>query len=125
MRAAVPARRSVPTTNWRTCAASSDSVGSAFFADSVDPVLRVHLEVWLFRTRQGPHSYGSEPLQPHNTAKMARKARSILYEKHPAAALDACGAEFFDLNELTMPQKIQRKIDDKLFDFTHWRSGLH
>ena len=88
---------------------------SEFFSPSVDPVLRDHLGMWLFRTRGGPHWYASEPLQPQNAAKMARKARSILHEKHLSAALDACGAEFVDFNQLRFSERVSKRIDDKLF----------
>jgi hypothetical protein len=88
-----------------------------FFSDSLDPVLRHHLAVWLFRTEPGAHWYGSEPLSSENLHRMIRKARSILYEKYLSAALDHFSAEFVDLNRLSIPQKIIRKLDDKLFDF--------
>ena len=92
---------------------TDSSEPSEFFSPSVDPVLRDHLGMWLFRTRPGHHWYASEPLQPENAARMARKARSILHEKHLSAALEACGAEFIDLNQLSFSQRLSRKIDDK------------
>ena len=96
---------------------------SRFFSPTLDPVLRDHLDMWLFRAKPGPHWYGAAPLDSGNSTKMARKARAILYEIHLGAMLDAHSAEFRDLDELTRPQKIQRKIDDKLFDLTRWRAG--
>lgn len=94
---------------------------STFFSPDVDLVLRDHLETWLFRTRPGPHWYASEPLQSQNFSKMARKARSILQEKYIAAVLESAGAEFVNLNDLTVPKKILRKIDDIVFDLTRSR----
>lgn len=92
---------------------------SGFFLPAVDPVLRDHLEVWLFRTRPGWHWYASDSLQPANAARMARKARSILQEKNLAALLEESGAEFVDLKQLSVSHKILRKVDDKIFEFKH------
>lgn len=86
-----------------------------FFAPQVDPVLRGHLEAWLFRAHPGPHWYASEPLTGANAAKMARKARSILQEKFLSAALDAAAAQFVNLNELSMRDKLVREVEQKLF----------
>ena len=100
----------------------SDSTDqSTFFSPDVDPVLRDHLETWLFRAHAGPHWYASEPLQSKNVSKMARKARSILQEKYVAAILDSVGADFVNLNDLTVTKKIQRKIDDMVFELTQSR----
>ena len=82
-----------------------------FFALSVDNVLRDHLRTWLFCDRADWHWYASEPLQPANAAKMARKARSILQEKYLAALLDSSGAAFADLNELSFTGKVWREAE--------------
>ena len=100
----------------------SDSADlSTFFSPDVDPVLRDHLETWLFRARPGPHWYASEPLQSKNISKMARKARSILQEKYVAAILDSAGADFVNLNDLPITKKILRKIDDMVFELSQSR----
>ena len=96
---------------------------SEFFSDEVDQVLRHHLEMWLFGMRPGPRWYGAEPLRPENAAKMARKARSILHEMHLSAALEASGAEFVDLNQLSFAERLSKRIDDRLFDSATRRSA--
>ncbi|MBC8054961.1 MAG: hypothetical protein H7Y61_00100 [Rhizobiales bacterium] len=90
-----------------------------FFAPNVDRVLREHLEAWLFRARPGWHWYASDPLQPANAAKMARKARSILQEKYLAALLESLGAEFVNLNELSVSRKVLREAERKFFALTN------
>ena len=88
-----------------------------FFAPRVDRVLREHLEAWLFRARPGWHWYASDPLQPGNAAYMARKARSILQEKYLSALLESLGAEFVDLNDLSVRRKVVREVERKMFAF--------
>ena len=88
-----------------------------FFSPSMDPVLRRHLLVWLFRIAPGPQWYAAEPLTTENSNKMMHKARSILFEKHLSATLDQNAAEFVDLNRLPVSKKVVRKLEDHLFDF--------
>lgn len=90
-----------------------------FFAPELDLVLREHLEAWLFRARPGWHWYDSAPLQRANAEKMARKARSILQEKYLAALLEDLGAEFVNLNELSVLQKLRREVERKLFSLKY------
>ena len=94
----------------------------AFFSSAVDPVLREHLEVWLFRTRPGWHWYAAEPLAAANVGKMAQKARSILQEKALAAILEGGSTAFVDLKQLSALRKIRRKLEDKVFEIRgKWR----
>ena len=86
-----------------------------FFAPQIDPVLREHLEVWLFRAHPGWHWYDSDPLTAANAAKMARKARSILQEKFLSAALEDAAAEFVNLAELSVRDKLLREAERRLF----------
>lgn len=86
-----------------------------FFAPDIDPFLREHLEAFLFGARPGWRWYACEPLQPANVEKMARKARSILQEKYLSASLESLGAEFVNLNELSVPRKVLREVERKLF----------
>lgn len=88
---------------------------SAFFSSRVDAVLREHLEAWLFRAHAGWHWYASEPLQPANARRMARKARSILQEKYLAALLEDRSAAFVDLNDLSFSKKLLREFDRRMF----------
>lgn len=78
--------------------------------------LREHLEAWLFRARPGWHWYASDPLSAANAMKMARKARSILQEKYLSAVLENVGAEFVNLKELSVRDKLLSKAECKLFD---------
>ena len=87
-----------------------------FFALQVDPVLREHLEAWLFRAHPGWHWYASDPLSAINMTKMARKARSILQEKYLSAVLEDVGAEFVNVKELSVRDKLLSKAECKLFD---------
>ena len=86
-----------------------------FFDSRVDPVLRDHLEAWLFQARPGWHWYASDPLQPANAAKMAHKARSIIQEKYIGALMEDRAAEFVNLDELSVPRKLAREMERKLF----------
>ena len=90
----------------------------SFFDPRIDPGLRKFLEVWLFRARPGWHWHASDPLQPANAAKMARKARSIIQERHLGALLEEWAAEFVNLDELSVSKKIVREIERKLFALT-------
>lgn len=91
---------------------------STFFSLAVDPVLRHHLEAFLFRAHPGWHWYASDPLHPTNAARMAGKARSILQEKYLSALLDDVSADFVDLKRLSVPKKILRTVEDKVFEWT-------
>jgi hypothetical protein len=86
-----------------------------FFAASLDPAIREQLEAWLFKARPGWHWYGAQALQAANAARMCRKARSILQEKYLSAALEAQSAEFIDLKQLSVREKLRRLVDDRLF----------
>lgn len=89
---------------------------SDFFAPQIDVFLREHLEAWIFRAHAGWHWYASDPLSAANAPKMARKARSILQEKYLSAVLEDAGAEFVDLKELSLRDKLMSKAESKLFD---------
>jgi hypothetical protein len=93
---------------------SSDE--AEFFSPLVDPILKEHLSIWLFRSRPGPHWYLSEPLSAANSARMARKARSILQEKYLSAALDAASTDFISIREMPLASKIVRKMEDIIFN---------
>lgn len=86
-----------------------------FFPPNIDKILRDHLEAWLFLAHAGWHWYASEPLTTSNAAKMARKARSILQEKYLAARLEQLGAEFINLNDLSVARKVLRELERKIF----------
>lgn len=86
-----------------------------FFDPRIDRGLREFLEAWLFRARPGWHWYASDPLRPDNAAKMARKARSVIQERYLSALLEDRAAEFVNLDELSVPKKVVREIERKLF----------
>ena len=48
---------------------------------------------------------------------MAHKARSIIQEKYLGALLEDRAAEFVNLDELSVPRKLARAIERKLFAF--------
>lgn len=86
------------------------AVQSEFFADAVDPVLREHVEHWLFSER-GPQDvwHSAAPLGPDNAGFMAGKARSILQEKRLAACLEGASAEFVSTRDTRFVARVQTK----------------
>ena len=86
-----------------------------FFDARIDPGLREFLEAWLFRARPGWHWYASDPLQPCNAARMARKGRSVIQERYLGALLEDLAAEFVNLDELSVAKKVVRGIERQLF----------
>lgn len=82
-----------------------------FFSAGLDPILHQHLDGWLFNEHPGSGWYAASPLTEANATRMAHKARSILQEKGLAAQLEAHGAEFADLKQLSVPQKVRRAIE--------------
>ena len=84
----------------------------AFFDRDMSPVLRSHVANWLFGYEKDyPTWYAASPLAAHNAVKMARKARAILQELHLSASLEASGAEFVDLSNLTAREKVVSKLE--------------
>lgn len=84
---------------------------SQFFSPAIDPVMRAHLETWLFRAQPGLHWYAAEPLSDRNAEKMARKARSILQEKYLSALLEASGTEFIDLKDMGRRDRLLQALE--------------
>ena len=82
-----------------------------FFAPDVSPVLRNHVANWLFGSGPYPTWYAASALTSQNAAKMARKARAILQEMHLSALLEAVGAEFVDLKNLSRREKVLSKLE--------------
>ena len=54
---------------------------------------------------------------------MAHKARSIIQEKYLGALLEDRAAEFVNLDELSVPRKLARAIERKLFPSRRGTSG--
>lgn len=92
----------------------------AFFAETLDPVLRERIESWLF-----PHEadgrwgwYQGQHLNADNAARFARKARCILQEKYLSARLDAASTIFVNIKQLSIADSIRRSLEKRVF---HWR----
>lgn len=83
---------------------------SAFFGDDLDPVLRAHLDAWLFKNGAEAHWYRAQELRDDNMAWMAKKARSILQEKRLTASLEGASAELVDIKEIGLLRELRRRI---------------
>lgn len=90
-----------------------------FFSDDVDPVLREHLDRWLFEPKGAAGWYDAAPLDSDNVAKYASKARSIVQEKFLSAQLDSFGTLFVDIKLLSRKDRLRRYAEEQWFA---WRS---
>ena len=54
-----------------------------------------------------------------NSLCLARKARSILQEKHLSAVLDEAGAWFFDIKPQGGRERVTRRLEELLFRLSH------
>jgi len=87
-----------------------------FFSEALDDALVAHLTGWLFGVPGQGAWYGAAPLTAESAPRLARKARSILQEKHLSALLDEAGAWFFDLNPYGVREKISRRVERAVFE---------
>lgn len=86
-----------------------------FFSDDMDPVLRQHLDRWLFEPNGAAGWYDAAPLDSSNAAKYASKARSIVQEKFLSARLDSFGALFVDIKPLSRKDRLRRRAEEHWF----------
>ena len=91
-----------------------------FFSDDMDPVLREHLDRWLFEPNGTAGWYDAAPLDSSNAAKYASKARSIVQEKFLSAQLDSFGTLFVDIKLLSRMDRLRCDAEKRWFA---WRSG--